>query len=97
MKYCQKFMPDKCQCREQIADGTGSETAALSSPLCSSSISNPSANGQEADLSETVRAGYPRIIDRGEGTPDGNGRESPKEAQGGTIGSADNTDTGTEE
>ena len=76
---------------------TGSVAAAIFFPLCSSSISYQSANGQEAELSETVRAGYPRIIDRGERTPDGNGKESPKEAQDGTIGSADNTDTGTEE
>ena len=88
-------MPDKCQCREQIADSTGSETAALSFPLCSSSISYQSANGQEAELSETVRAWYPRIIDRGERTPDGNGKESPKEGQDGTIGSADDTEVGT--
>ena len=88
-------MPDKCQCREQIVDSTGSETTALSSPLRSSSISGPSSNGQEAELSETVRAWYPRIIDRGEGTPDGNGKESLKEAQDGTIGSADDTEVGT--
>ena len=93
----QSTVPDGCRCREQTADSTESGAVSLSSPLCSSSISGPSSNGQETELSETVRAGYPRIIDRGERTPDGNGKESPKEAQDGTIGSADNTDTGTEE
>ena len=93
----QSTAPDDCHSQGQETDNTESGAVSLSSPLCSFSISNPSANGQETDLSETVRAGYPRIIDRGERTPDGNGKESPKEAQDGTIGGADNTDTGTEE
>ena len=93
----QSTAPDDCHSQGQETDNTESGAVSLSSPLCSFSISNPSANGQKDDLSETVRAGYPRIIDRGERTPDGNGKESPKEAQDGTIGGADNTDTGTEE
>ena len=88
-------VPDDCHSQGQETDSTGSGAAALSFPLCSSSISYQSANGQEAELSETVRAGYPRIIDRGERTPDGNGKESPKEGQDGTIGSADDTEVGT--
>lgn len=93
----QSTVPGDCRCREQTADSTESGAAPISSPLCSSSISDTSTNGQEAALSDTGRAGYPRIIDRGERTPAGNGKESPKEAQDGTIGSADNTDTGTGE
>lgn len=90
----QSTVPDGYRCREQTADSTESEAAPLSSPLCSYSISDPSANGQETDLPETVRAGNPRIIDRGEGTPDGNGKESTKEAQNGAIGSVDDTEVG---
>ena len=87
-------VPDGCRCREQTADSTESVAVPLSSSLCSYSISDPSSNGQETDLPETARAGNPRIIDRGERTPDGNGKESPKEAQNGTIGSVDDTEVG---
>ena len=52
-------VPDDCHSQGQETDSTGSGAAALSFPLCSSSISYQSANGQEIELSESVRAGYP--------------------------------------
>lgn len=71
-----------CHCQEQNADSTESETAALSSSLCS-----PTASGcQSAGLDDKDKADNLRIMCSGERKPCENGEESPKEAQGGTIG-----------
>ena len=93
MKYCQRSVSDKCRCREQTADSLESGAVPLSSPLCSIALSDRAVDGRNGKDNND----RPHIIDRGEGTPDGNGKESPKETQDGTIDSADNTDTGTEE
>lgn len=45
----QSFMSDNRQCREQEADTTESDAAALSSSLCSSMFSDRSADGQDSE------------------------------------------------
>ena len=89
----QSFMSDNRQCREQEADITESGAAALSSSLCSSMFSDRSADRQDGK----DNADHPRIIDSGDALPDGNHTESHNEPQDGTIGGADDTDTGTED
>jgi len=86
-------MSDNRQCREQEADITESGAAALSSSLCSSMFSDRSADRQDGK----DNADHPRIIDSGDAMPDGNHTESHNEPQDGTIGGADDTDTGTED
>lgn len=77
----------------QGADSMATGAAVLSSSLCSSETSNPSADRPDDDChypppdmweaDESVN--FP-IIDSGDRAADGNGAESPKEAQNGTIG-----------
>ena len=61
--------------------------------LCSSMFSDRSADRQDGK----DNADHPRIIDSGDAMPDGNHTESHNEPQDGTIGGADDTDTGTED
>ena len=77
----------------QDADSMATGAAVLSSSLCSSETSNPSADRPDddchyppPDMWEADEAGNLPIIDSGDRTTDGNGAESPKEAQDGTIG-----------
>ena len=77
----------------QGADSMATGAAVLSSSLCSSETSNPSADRPDDDChypppdmweaDESVN--FP-IIDSGDRAADGNGAESPTEAQNGTIG-----------
>ena len=77
----------------QGADSMATGAAVLSSSLCSSETSDPSADRPDDDChypppdmweaDESVN--FP-IIDSGDRAADGNGAESPKEAQNGTIG-----------
>lgn len=87
---------DESQSRGQEADSMAAGAAVLSSSLCSSEISNPSADRPDddshyppSDMWEADEAGNPPIIDSGDGATDENGTESPKEAQDGTIGGED--------
>ena len=87
---------DESQSRGQETDSMAASAAVLSSSLCSSEISNPSADRPDddchyppSDMWEADEAGYLPIIDSGDRAPDGNGAESPKEAQDGTIGGED--------
>jgi hypothetical protein len=77
----------------QEAESTATGAAVLSSSLCSSETSNPSADRPDddshyppSDMWEADESGNPPVIDSGDRVPDGNGAESPKEAQDGTIG-----------
>ena len=77
----------------QEADSMAAGAAVLSSSLCSSETSNPSADRPDddchyppSDMWEADEAGNLPIIDSGDRAPDGNGAESPKETQDGTIG-----------
>lgn len=90
LKSVQSIIPGDCQSKVQ---GTDSTTAFFSS-LCSPAISDLSADDQEIGLSDAGRAGNTRIIVSGEGKPDDNSEESPKEAQDGTIGGENNPNTG---
>ena len=74
----QSSMQNICHCQEQNADSIGSETAALSSSLCSPMASEHSGVG--LDGKDRITAG--------------NHVESPKEAQDDTIGSEDNPNIG---
>ena len=84
-------VPDNRQCGEQETDTTAGGAAALSFSLCSSVSSGRSADGLDSE----DNASHPRIIDKEDAMPDGNRAESHKEAQDGTIGCADDTDTDT--
>lgn len=86
----QSIVPGDSQSKVQGADGT----TALFPSLCSPVISDLSADGREIGLSDAGRAGNTRIIVGGEGNPDDNSEESPKEAHDGTIGGEDNPNTG---
>ena len=84
------------QSRGQEADSMAAGTAALSSSLCSSETSNPPADRPDddchyppSDMRAADEAGNPPVINSGDRAPDGNGAESPKEAQDGTIGGED--------
>lgn len=90
MQSVQSIVPGDCQSKVQGADGT----TALFSSLCSPVISYLSANGQAIGLSDAGRAGNTRIIVGGEGNPDDNSEEPPKETRDGTIGGEDNPNTG---
>ena len=77
----------------QGADSMATGAAVLSSSLCSSETSNPSADRPDddchyppPDMWEADESGNFPIIDSGDRAADGNGAESPKEAQNGTIG-----------
>ncbi len=80
------------QSKGQEADCTATGTAVLSSSLCSSETSDPSADRPDddshnppPDIRVADEDGNLPIIDSGDRAPDGNGAESPKEAQDGTI------------
>ena len=84
-------VPDGCQSQGQKADSEGSSAATLSSSLCSSVTyshwaDKPNGEG-ESDQPHTIDGGNRPFDD----CPD----ESHKEAQDGTNGGADDTDTGT--
>ena len=89
----QNATADESQSRGQEADSMATGAAVLSSSLCSSETSNPSADRPDddchyppSDMWEADKTGNLSIIDSGDRAPDGNGAESPKEAQDGTIG-----------
>ena len=84
-------VPDGCQSQGQEADSTGSRAAALSSSLCSSMAYGHWADKQNGE-GETDRF---HTIDGSNQPLAGNLYESHKEAQDGTNGGADDTDTGT--
>ena len=95
----QDATPDKCQSGGQEADSMAAGAAVLSSSLCSSETSNPSADRLDGDShnpSSDIRAedeaGNLPLIESGDGVPEGNAEDSPKEAQDGTIGSEDDPD-----
>ena len=84
---------DDSRAKGQEADSMAAGAAVLSSSLCSSETSNPSADRPDddchyppSDMWEADEAGNLPIIDSGDRAPDGNGAESPKETQDGTIG-----------
>ena len=80
----QSFMSDNRQCREQEADTTESDAAALSS-LCSPVVSDRSDNRVDAEgKADSSNAG-----DNGNGQHGNNPVGSSKEAQDGTIGGVD--------
>ena len=90
----QDAVPDESQSGGQEADSMATDAAVLSSSLCSSETSNPSADRPDddchyppSDMFVADEAGNLPVIDSGDRAPDGNGAESPKEAQDGTIGS----------
>lgn len=87
---------DESQSRGQETDSMAAGAAVLSSSLCSSEISNPSADRPDddshytpSDMWEADEAGNLPVIDCGDGTTDENGTESPKETLYGTIGGED--------
>lgn len=89
----QDAAPDDSQFRGQEADSMATGAAVLSSSLCSSETTNPSADRPDddshnppPDMFVADEAGNLPIIDSGDRAPDRNGAESPKEAQDGTIG-----------
>lgn len=89
----QDAAPDESQSRGQEADSTAAGVAVLSSSLCSSETSDPSADRPDddshnppPDMFVADEAGNPSIIDSGDRAADGNGAENPKEAQYETIG-----------
>ena len=84
------------QRHEQEADSTKCDTFPLSSSLCSSETSIPLADRPDddshyppSDMWETDEAGNIPIIDSGDGVPERNDTESPKETQDGTINCGD--------
>ena len=88
----QNAAADDSRAKGQDADSMATGAAVLSSSLCSSETSNPSADRPDddshnppPDMFVADEAGNPPVIDSGDRTPDGNGAESPKEAQDGTI------------
>ena len=90
----QNAATDESQSKGQEADSTVTGAAVLSSSLCSYETSNPSADRPDddchyppSDMWEADEAGNLPVIDSGDRALDGNGAESPKEAQDGTIGS----------
>ena len=82
---------DGCQIQEQEPDSMESETATLSFPLCSSEISDHSADGQDSN----GNIEHFQIIDKKNAIANGSRAESHREAQDGTIDGMDDTDTGT--
>lgn len=86
MQSVQSIIPGDSQREVQDVGRMATSTAALSSSLCPSASSSPSANGQEVGLPDADKARNFRIIDSGERKPEGNGKEAPKEAQDSTAG-----------
>ena len=80
-------VPDDCQCARHDTDSITGGAAALSSSLCSPVASS----SQDAEY----RTGNQHITDDGKGLHGNNTTGSPKEAQDGTVGGADNTGIGT--
>lgn len=92
----QDAAPDESQSRGQEADSTAAGTAVLSSSLCSSETSDPSADRPDGDshnpppdIRVADEDGNLPLIGSGDGVPERNGAKSPKEAQDGTIGGED--------
>ena len=88
----QNAAADDSRAKEQEADSMATGAAVLSSSLCSSETSSPSADRPDddchyppSDMWDADEAGNFPVIDSVDGASDGNGAESPKEAQGGTI------------
>lgn len=90
LESVQSIVPGDCQSKVQGVDST----TAFFSSLCSPDISDPSANGQAIGLSDAGRTRNTRIIVGGEGSPGDSSKESPKEAQDGTIGGENNPNIG---
>lgn len=89
----QEAASDESQSKGQEADSMAAGAAVFSSSLCSSETSDPSADRPDDDshnLLPDIRVadedGNLPLIDSGDGVPERNGAESPKEAQDGTIG-----------
>ncbi len=89
----QNAAPDESQSKGQDTDNMATGAAVLSYSLCSSETSNPSADRPDddchnppSDMFVADEAGNLPVIDNGDRTADGNGAESPREAQDGTIG-----------
>ncbi len=85
---------DGKQTKGQEADSIATGAAALSSSLCSVEISNQpeerhndSNHNSSSDMCAMAKSGITHITDCDNGTSDGNGTESSKEAQDGTNGS----------
>ena len=83
-------VPDGCQSQGQEADSTGSSAAALSSSLCSSMAYDHWADKQNGN----GKSGHAHAIDGGNRPFADSPDESHAEAQDGTNGGADDTDTG---
>ena len=89
----QNAAADDSRAKGQEAGSMAAGAAVLSSSLCSSETSNPSADRPDddshnppPDMFVADEAGNPPVIDSGDRAADGSGAESPKEAQDGTIG-----------
>ncbi|MFS6554137.1 hypothetical protein VPJ68_01270, partial [Parabacteroides distasonis] len=89
----QEAASDESQSKGQEADSMAAGAAVFSSSLCSSETSDPSADRPDDDshnLLPDIRVadedGNLPLIDSGDGVPERNSAESPKEAQDGTIG-----------
>ncbi|KAB6146845.1 hypothetical protein GA398_13980 [Bacteroides xylanisolvens] len=89
----QNAAADDSQAKEQEADSMAAGAAVLSSSLCSSETSNPSSDRPDddchyppSDMFVADEAGNLPLIDSGDGVPERNDTESPKETQDGTIG-----------
>ena len=87
---------DESQSRGQETDSMATGAAVLSSSLCSSETSNPSADRPDddchyppSDMRAADEAGNLPLIDKGDGVPERNDTESPKETQDGTINCGD--------
>ena len=85
----QDAAPDESQFRGQDADSMATGAAVLSSSLCSSETSNPSADRPDddchyppPDMWEADEAGNLPIIDSGDRAPDGNWCGKPKRGAG---------------
>ncbi|MCS2599753.1 hypothetical protein [Bacteroides thetaiotaomicron] len=92
----QDAAPDESQSRGQEADSMATGAAVLSSSLCSSETSDPSADRPDgdshnppSDMFVADEAGNPPAIDSGDGAIDENDTESSKETLYGTIGGED--------
>ena len=97
----QSAVTDDSRTKGQEADSMATGVAALSSSLRSSETSSPSADRPDdgchyppSDMWEADEAGNLPIIDSGDRASDGNGAESPKEAQDDTIGGESDPDIG---
>ena len=92
----QNVATNDSRAKGQEADSMATGAAVLSSSLCSSETSIPLADRPDddshyppSDMWETDEAGNIPIIDSGDGVPERNDTESPKETQDGTINCGD--------